>query len=84
MKTLFVVDVETGCVVGFTSIEDDTVSISFTETEEYEGGAISTNIDMPVQMVEIGPAIGLVIVAPNEAVAYNIIDALDKDNEEEN
>lgn len=84
MKTLFVVDEETGCVVGFTRVEDDVVGITFVDEEEYEGGLIKTSIDMPIKSVEIGPALGLVIVAPDESSALDIIAALDEDIEEEN
>ena len=84
MKTLFVIDEKTGCVVGFTKVEDDVIGITFTDEEEYEGGTISTSIDMPVKSVEIGPAFGLVIVAPDEHTALDIIEALDGDIEEEN
>ena len=75
MRTVFVINEETGKVVGTMEVKDEDTKVLYVEMEELEGGVCTIAIEFELKEVPIGRSIALVIVAPDEEIARSLVEA---------
>jgi hypothetical protein len=75
MQTVFVINEETGKVMGHLNLEYDAEVLIYSEIEEFENGSIETTLKYPIKQVDLGDAYANVIVVDDAYIAENIINA---------
>lgn len=75
MRTVFVINEETGKVVGTMEVRDEDTKVLYVEMEELEGGVCTVSIEFELKAVTLGCSIALVIVAPDEDVARSLVES---------
>ena len=77
MKTVFVINEETGKVVGTMQVDQKAEEVMYLEREEVEGGIVTTIITFEIRLVPIGCAVACVIVVPDQEIAEEMTVAED-------
>lgn len=75
MRTVFVINEETGKVVGTMKVRDEDTKVLYVEMEELEGGVCTIAIEFELKAVILGRSFALVIVVPDEDVARSLVES---------
>jgi DNA topoisomerase VI subunit A len=72
MKTVFVINEETGKVVGTMQVDQRADEVIYVEMEEIEGGLVTTVVTFDIRLVPIGDAMACVVLVPDQELAESL------------